>query len=174
MALTATATRSLRRSVTGTLGMEDPIVVTVSPDKPNIIFATARYRSLEEIADPIINLLKKERTCMGRVILFCKQQEQCANFYLYMKVCLEAGFTEPPGAPDLPQYRLVDMYMSGTHTTVKEEIIQQFNSTTAPLRVLIATVAFGMGVNPPDVRYILHCGPPQDVEMYIQQVGRGG
>ena len=61
--------------------------------------------------------------------------------------------------------------MSGTHTTVNEEIIQQFNSTTAPLRVLIATVAFG---NPPDMRYILHCGPPQDVEMYVQQVGCGG
>ena len=70
-----------------------------------------------------------------------------------MKVCLEAGFTEPPGAPDLTQYRLVDKYMSGTHTTVNEEIIQQLNSTTAPLRVLIATVAFG---NPPDMRYILH------------------
>jgi len=63
--LTATATRSLRRSATGTIGMDDAIVVTVSPDKPNIIFATARYRSLEEIADPSMNLLKKERTCMG-------------------------------------------------------------------------------------------------------------
>ena len=42
--------------------------------------------------------------------------------------------------------------MSGTHTTVNEEIIQQLNSTTAPLRVLIATVAFG---NPSDMRYIL-------------------
>ena len=49
----------------GTLGMEDPIVVTVSPNKPNIIFTTARYKSLEEIADPIMNLLKKGKNLYG-------------------------------------------------------------------------------------------------------------
>ena len=42
------------------------------------------------------------------------------------------------------------------------------------LRLLIATVAFGMRVNPPDVRYILHCGPARDVETYVHEIGRGG
>ena len=53
------------------------------------------------------------------------------------------------------------MYISDTHThtSVKEEIIQQFSCTTVPLRVLIVTIAFRMGVNPPDVWYVLHCGP---------------
>lgn len=58
MALTATATRSLRRSVTGTLGMEDPVVVTVSLEKPNLVYAVTQYCSLEEMTDPIIDLLK--------------------------------------------------------------------------------------------------------------------
>ena len=48
MALTATATRSLRREVVKTLGMIDPVVVTISPDKPNIIFTVASCTSMED------------------------------------------------------------------------------------------------------------------------------
>ena len=82
--------------------------------------------------------------------------------------------TEPVGYPDLPQFRLVDMFSSGAHPSVKEIITSSFTKPASVLRVLIATVAFGLGVNPPDVRYILHCGPPHDIETYVQEVGRGG
>ena len=65
------------------------------------------------------------------------------------------------------------MYTSGTHPTVKEKVSQSFSRPSC-LRVLIATVAFGMGVNPPDVHRVYHCGPPNNVEMYVQEIGRGG
>ena len=81
---------------------------------------------------------------------------------------------EPPNGPDLPQFRLVDMFTSGTHPSVREDIIESFTKLDSPLRVLIATVAFEMGVNPPDVRLILQHGPPNDMETYIQETGRGG
>ena len=66
------------------------------------------------------------------------------------------------------------MFTSGTHTSVKESISSVFSKPGSVLRLLIATIAFGMGVNPPDVHYILHCGPARDIETNVQEIGRGG
>ena len=111
---------------------------------------------------------------MDRTIIFCKQQETCGRLYLLFRMRLGKEFTHPVGYPDVPQFRLVDMFTSGTHSSVKESITAAFNSPSSNLRVLIATIAFDMGVNPPDVHYIIHCGPPNDIETYVQEVGRGG
>ena len=176
MALTATATITLRSEICHVLGMKDPHVVTVSPDKSNVILRVSQFESIEHTFEPIIQKLKTERLNMGRTIIYCQKQETCARLYLLFRLMLKREFTEPAGYPDLPQFRIVDMFTSGTHTFVKESIVSSFTkpSSESLLRILIATVAFGMGVNPPDVRYIYHCGPPHDIETYVQEIGRGG
>ena len=64
---------------------------------------------------------------------------------------LGVNFTEPPNAPfEIPHYRLVDVYMSCTEDYVKEEIIKAFTKDSN-LQIVIATVAFGMGVDCHDV-----------------------
>ena len=68
---------------------------------------------------------------------------------------------------------MVDVYTHCTHETVKNKIITQFMKES-PLRIVIATIAFGMGINCPDVRHVIHWGVPADAEMYIQNSGRGG
>ena len=146
MALTATATRSLRGAVCKTLGMDNPVVVvTVSPDKTNMVFSVAHFESLETTFRPTMEKLKHERTNMQRTLIFCKSQETCAQLYLMFKFFLREEFTQPKGYPDLPQFRLVDMFMSGTHPSVKESITSLIQSPTSNLRVLICTVAFGNG-----------------------------
>ena len=87
---------------------------------------------------------------------------------------MQEEFTEPPGAPNLSRYRLVDMYMSATDKSVKSSIVTSFCKIGSPLRIVICTIAFGMGIDCPDVRQILHWGVSSDVEMYIQESGRGG
>ena len=81
------------------------------------------------------------------------------------------GFTEHVGTPDLPEFRLLDMFTRCTHIDVKSTIITNFTSTKAPLRIVIATIAFAMGLDCPDVRQIVHWGCPDDVEMYVQEIG---
>ena len=115
MALTATATRSLRGAVCKTLGMDNPVIVTVSPDKTNMVFSVARFESLETTFRPTMEKLKYERINMQRTLIFCKSQETCAQLYLMFKSFLREEFTQPKGYPDLPQFRLVDMFMSSTH-----------------------------------------------------------
>ena len=53
--------------------------------------------------------------------------------------------------------------MSGTHPEVKKEIIKLFKCPTSPLHIVIATVAFGMGIDCSNVRQIIHIGPPEDI-----------
>ena len=171
MALTATATRTLRSDVCHVLGMND--VVTVSPDKINVILRVSPFDSFETTFCPLIDKLKRERVKMERTIIYCQKQETCARLYLLFRLALKKELTEPIGYPDLPQFRIVDMFTSGTHPSVKDSIVSSFTSKSV-LRVLIATVAFGMGVNPPDVHHVYHCGPPHDIETYVQEIGRGG
>ena len=65
------------------------------------------------------------------------------------------------------------MYTHCTHPTVKEKLLRQFTSPSC-LRIVIATIAFGMGIDCPDVRQIVHWGIPEDPETYVQESGRAG
>ena len=110
---------------------------------------------------------------MDRIIIFCKPYNNVIAIYQYFKQGLGQYFTEPPGSANVVVNRVVDVYTHCTHETVKIKIIAQFTKPS-PLQVVIATVAFGMGINCPDVRHVIHWGVPTDVEMYVQESGRAG
>ena len=78
-----------------------------------------------------------------------------------------------PGAKPAASTRLLDLYHGETHPDDQRRILKNFSETTH-LRVLVATVAFGMGVEIPDVRKVVMWGPPKDVLTYWQEVGRAG
>ena len=68
----------------------------------------------------------------------------------------------------------VDMFTTVTVKEVKDEIIRGFSNPHGTLRVVVAIVAFGLGLDCPNVRRIIHWGPPSDVEAYLQETGRAG
>ena len=67
-----------------------------------------------------------------------------------------------------------DILSAATEPSRKDGIICDFTSLNRPLRVVIATTAFGMGLDAPDVRTVIHWGPPHTIEGYIQESGRCG
>ena len=83
-----------------------------------------------------------------------------------MKSRLNKQYTEPVGAPDLARFRLVDMFSACTHPDVKESIVSAFSIPHSTLRVVVATIAFGMGIDCPNVHRVIHWGPSTDVELY--------
>ena len=171
MALTATATNSLRVAVATILGMQDPVIIAVSPCKPNIMFAVQAYQSMDESIGPFVRKLQTDRVTMPRVIVYCRSYSDCSDVYLYFRKKLGPSFTEPPGAPDVLRFRLVDMF---TDQVVKDTILASFQKVVSPVCVVVATVAFGMGVDCQNVRQVVHFGPPNDTESYIQETGRAG
>ena len=173
MALTATATRNLRQCVMKTVGMCDPYVLVRSPCKKNIMFMVSKFEAVPTTFEPVVERLKSERIAMPRMIIYGRSIGMCADIYMFFKAQLGTEITEPIGAPNLAKLRLVDVFTSVTDHAQKEGIIHAF-TRESQLRVIIATVAFGMGIDCPDVREIVHVGIPDDVESYIQETGRAG
>lgn len=175
MALTATATKASRQAICRTLGMIRPKVVTVSPNRPNIKYVVhSKPGTLEEVFASLVEEVKRLRLSVDRTIIFCRTYDSCSMLYLFMKDRLGTEFTDPIGAPDQARYRMIDMYTACTHPSVKKQVLDEFCASHSKLRVVIATIAFGMGLDCPDVRRVIHWGPSEDIEMYLQETGRAG
>ena len=176
MALTTTATHSLHLELEHIIGMKKPAVIVLSPSKPNLTYSVSKYTSIEDNFTGLLEQLRSERDQYPRTIVYCRTMEDCANLYLFFKSNLGIGFTEPLGAPapaSVPKYRLVDMFTSCTDIHVKNEVLRLFTEPSS-LRLVCATIAFGMGVNCHDIRTVIHLGPPNDTESYVQETGRAG
>ena len=176
MALTATATSSTRRAVVTLLKMVHPEIVSVSPNKTNIKYSVCRNeRGLEETFSPLVEELRQKRKRMDRTIIFCRTYDQCAQIYMFMVDRLGKEMMDPIGVcRDLAQFQLLDMFTACTHPTVKESILHSIPDSDGTLRVIIATIAFGMGLDCPNIRRVVHWGPSSDIESYLQETGRAG
>lgn len=95
-----------------------------------------------------------------------------------MYVCfrneLGPDFTEPAGYPDLHTFRRVEMYTRACTQKVKETILEDFLKPGGILRIVVATTAFGMGIDCPDIERVIHWHPPSQLEGYMQESGRAG
>ena len=155
--------------------MKYPVIISKSPNRPNIhLSVDFKQESIEEHFRPLVEEILQKRKLVDQTIIFCHSFDDCSCIYVYLRKSLGLEGTEPVGAPDLVRYRLVDMFSSVTEKEVKKSIQQAFTEPGGPLRVIIATIAFGMGLDCPDIRRIYHWGPSGDVESYIQEVGRAG
>ena len=137
MALTATATKLLRKNVAQILGMSGESVVACSPSKDNIMYTTTIFKSMEETFFPVAQKLFDEGVVCPRMIIYCRSYGDCADVYLYLKTFLGDKFTSPVGAPDLPMFRIVDMYMSLTEREVKDSIVNNFTSDSSLMQPLL-------------------------------------
>ncbi len=174
LALTATASVKLREEIVNLLGMVTPHVIAESPDKKNMILSVHKIGNYDVFFKNLVIDLTAKRTKLPRVIIFCKSKADCGRLYTYFRVNMGDEFTEPARASLLfTEHRLVEMFFQGTESLIKEAVIHNFTHSSS-LRIVICTVAFGMGINCPDVRLIVHLGPPSDPEMYVQEIGRGG
>ena len=69
---------------------------------------------------------------------------------------------------------MVDMYHRAMPVDLKEKVLQSFITVGGNLRMIFATSAFGLGIDCPDIRRVIHWGPPNDLDTYVQESGRAG
>ena len=115
-----------------------------------------------------MNEIREKRLSVPRTIIFCRTYEDVGHVYSFMKCSLGKEAVEPVGAPDMARFRLLDMYTACTEKRVKNTIIHNRFSSVC------GTVAFGMGLDSPNIRRIVHWGSPASIEDYIQETGRAG
>ena len=174
MALTATATTATRQKIVRALCMKRCYSITTNPQKENVFYAVEEKTDLQEAFTPIVDELILKKKEAPRRIIFCRTYNDCHSVYLFFKHSLKENLYYPPGALKVSKYRLLDMYTACTATSVKKNILNNFTAVDGVCRVVIATIAFGMGLDSPDVRTALHWGPSADIESYVQESGRIG
>ena len=175
MALTATASTLTKRKIFGLLEMKCPYEVVASPDRSNISFVVQKMQNNYSIVDHfecIVSDIRLKGKDTIRTIIYCQTIVQCST--VYNLLASKLGDTMYLSSDRKPQERLVEMMHSQTSSNVKDHILQQFSQTDGHLRILVATIVFGMGVNCKGVRRVIHFGPSKTIEAYIQESGRCG
>jgi len=153
VALTATAAPPVRTQIQQRLGLRDPRVVIGDFDRPHIDLAVDRVRSAKD---------KQRRV------------EQAASELSGAGIVYAATHAGAEAARDTlaAAGHDVSLYHAGLTTAARREAMTAFLDGSA--RVIAATVAFGMGIDKPDVRWVLHADAPGSLDAYYQEFGRAG
>ena len=152
------------------LELDDPFEIVDDPNCPNISFVVQKMDNSIKLADHflfLIDELKQKRT-----IVYCQTIKQCAILFNIFKTKL--GNNLFCDGTTNPKMRLCDMMHSTSPDSVKDHILKQFSDGNGHLRVLFATIVYGMGVNCKNVWRVIHFGPSKSIESYMQESGQCG
>jgi ATP-dependent DNA helicase RecQ len=154
-AFTATATPQVRQDILHSLNLRDPIVQTGSFLRPNLHYQVRRAPTRGESMNEEISAWVANRPDDGGII-YCTSRREVDE----MAARLSAQGLKVHG------------YHAGLSDETRQRRMSDFMNET--VNVMVATVAFGMGIDRPDIRYVLHTGLPKSVEHYQQEAGRAG
>lgn len=154
MALTATATPKVRMDIVKTLSMQDPELFLASFLRPNLFYEVRPKPSREATIKDIIRFLKKDGSKSG--IIYCLSRKTTEEI---AEVLAINGFRAAA-------------YHAGLDGKTRDERQDQF--LMEDIDIIVATIAFGMGIDKPDVRFVIHFDIPKSLENYYQETGRAG
>ena len=152
MALTATATPKVQHDILKTLGIDQAKVFQSSFNRPNLLYRILPKTS--EVERDIVRYILSNPKKSG--IVYCMRRTQVMNF----TEVLQAN-----GVRALPYHAGLD---------AKERAENQDAFIGEEAEVIVATIAFGMGIDKPDIRYVIHYDMPKSLEGYYQETGRAG
>uniref|UniRef100_A0A8C0DIA4 ATP-dependent DNA helicase Q4 n=1 Tax=Balaenoptera musculus TaxID=9771 RepID=A0A8C0DIA4_BALMU len=169
LGLTATATRSTALDMARHLGVAEESILR----GPGTIPANL-HLSVSSDRDPdqaLVTLLQSDRfRALDSVIVYCNRREDTERVSALLRTCLREA--RAPGSRGRAPEAVAEAYHAGMGGRERRRVQRAFME--GRLRVVVATVAFGMGLDRPDVRAVLHLGLPPSFESYVQAVGRAG
>lgn len=153
MALTATATQQVQRDIVRLLGLNNPFAMVTGFDRPNLHYAVEQLLPKQKVAR-ILRYVQQRPSDSG--IVYCQTVKEVDALTQTLQ---EAGVRATSYHAKLP-------------SDVRSRNQQAFINDDAP--VIVATVAFGMGIDKSNVRYVIHHNMPKSLEAYYQEAGRAG
>lgn len=178
IALTATATEEVRKTIIKDLAMKDCVQLVTVPNKQNIRFSVSSVDpdDLEKVFHWLIDELKSKQRKTQKVLIFCRRRANVKELYETFHEALGCNSYFLPTGKELrdDRTRLFAMYHKKTHPLVKEVVEREFCKMEGSVRVVFCTIAFGMGVNVAGAYLALHFGPSNCLDDYLQEVGRIG
>lgn len=157
IALTATATHSILSDVVKQLKMRSPVIFSLSFDRPNLKYEVrAKSGSKQKVLGEICELLRSPRFCRSTSIIYCLSRNECEEV-----------------SKDLNKEGISATFYHGSMKEEKRNLAQR-RWMNDEKQVMVATIAFGMGINKKDVRLVIHLSMPKSLENYYQESGRAG
>ena len=153
-AFTATATERVKNDIVASLGLNNPVTMVTGFDRPNLFFRVVTRKGGSQKDNSIINYVKKHEDESG--IIYCATKKNVDKLYTLLN---EQGIS-------------AGRYHAGLSNDERKQNQEDF--TYDRIRVMVATNAFGMGIDKSNVRYVLHYNMPQSLEYYYQEAGRAG
>lgn len=153
-AFTATATERVKNDIVASLGLNNPVTMVTGFDRPNLFFRVVTRKGGSQKDNSIINYVKKHEDESG--IIYCATKKNVDKLYTLLN---EQGIS-------------AGRYHAGLSNDERKQNQEDF--TYDRIRVMVATSAFGMGIDKSNVRYVLHYNMPQSLEYYYQEAGRAG
>jgi len=150
-AYTATATARVRRDIASQLALRDPLELVGSFDRPNLVYRVLPRASLKQ---QLLEIIKRHEGEAG--IVYCSSRRE---------VDALSAWLSDSGMPALP-------YHAGLSDA--ERVAHQDSFLSERVDLIVATVAFGMGIDRSNVRFVVHAGAPRSLEHYQQESGRAG
>jgi ATP-dependent DNA helicase RecQ len=150
-AFTATATERVRRDIVGELRLRDPLVLVGSFDRPNLTYRVLRRGNLHR---QLLEILTRHEDEAG--IIYCSSRREVEAL---------ADWLGSEGHQAVP-------YHAGLTDAVRSRHQEMF--LDEQVDIVVATVAFGMGIDRSNVRFVVHAGAPRSPEHYQQESGRAG
>ncbi len=153
VALTATAAEPVREEIVRRLSLEDPLLVVQGVDRPNIDLEVRRHADESEKRQHLLDLVAELDGC-GLVYAATRRDAE-----EYASALAERGIRSLA-------------YHAGLPAKDRRAVQEAFH--VGDVDVVVATSAFGMGIDKPDVRFVVHASVPESLDAYYQEVGRAG
>jgi len=153
LALTATATQPVRDDIVKYLGLRDPELIIASPHRHNLTFEVRRARGDEKLRQ----LAKLVRRLPRPGIVYCSTTKTVEDVWLGLRLI------------KVPTARYHGKMTDKDRTEHQARFMRKGKRI-----VMVATSAFGLGIDKPDIRYIIHYQAPASLERYLQEAGRAG
>ncbi|MFZ4786114.1 MAG: DNA helicase RecQ, partial [Flavobacteriales bacterium] len=154
MALTATADKLTRQDILTHIGLKEPRTFITSFDRPNIRLNVRFGLRKKEKLEEIMNMIRRHKGQCG--IIYCTAKKTTEALALELKaLSVKAAF-----------------YHAGMSPADRSRIQEQFLNDE--IDVVCATIAFGMGIDKSNVRFVMHYNLPKSIESFYQEIGRGG
>ena len=165
---TATLSETMREEIFSVLHLSQYETIAINPDRPEI-YIDVKLPD-KHTFDWLVKALIVHKQDTPKTIVYCRSINQVTTvFERFLSALHDNIYVDPDNK--VPDNRLVEMFSSAIVESSKTRILSAF-STGSNLRVVISTVAFGMGIDIPDIRNVILWGIPAGVCQYWQEVGR--
>eukprot|EP00516_Mucochytrium_quahogii_P003424 CAMPEP_0203757060 /NCGR_PEP_ID=MMETSP0098-20131031/10220_1 /ASSEMBLY_ACC=CAM_ASM_000208 /TAXON_ID=96639 /ORGANISM=" , Strain NY0313808BC1" /LENGTH=1059 /DNA_ID=CAMNT_0050649165 /DNA_START=95 /DNA_END=3274 /DNA_ORIENTATION=- len=158
LALTATANKLVMEDVVRLLCLRSPKIVKLSFNRPNLIYYVHKKGSYKNAIDRLVNYIRGGNRRSQCGVVYCFSRKECEDVARELQNALG---------------NIVTFYHAGIEDSA-EKASRQALWTDNKVRIIVATIAFGMGIDKPDVRYVVHFTMPKSITNFYQESGRAG